>query len=452
MDSKFNITKLRKMKNTTIFIICLCIFIVSCKETNVDNTSDQLVTQEDVLANISLSDDSGDRIPILAWNGIDRFSSESMYKDLADAGFTINLPLDLITPDAEKAKLLFSALDKAAAANLKQIIGAAWLDYLSEQEVARLKAHRGLAGYYFGDEPTTYDELTSLKTWVDRVKLIDNEHLLYINLAGCDCRSANWAPELIGCTEHEPSPCARFVKTVADDIDIPMISFDRYPVILDTITFQPKLMPDWFYTLKIMAREAKRTNKELWAFASSTEITNAGTYNPVPTMNGLRLQMYTNLAYGTQTLQYYTYKHVRSHGKAPLAADGSKTISYYMIKKMNEELIALSPVFFRSKVNWVAHTGIIPYGATELDKSKLPKIFNSLDIKGGSGALVSLIEKGEDNFLVVVNHDIHGTVSVKATGSENLYRINKKGEPVMLGDNTQQLEPGDLCIYFWKKQ
>lgn len=441
------------MKKILISLVTICLLAGSCKG-SVDTPEDTIGNEEDVLADVSLSDNSGKQIPILAWGGIDRHSSASMYQDLADAGFTINYPYDLSTePDASRANLLFPALDKAAAAGVKQLIGAAWLDYLSPQDVERLKAHPGLAGYWFYDEPTKYEQIETLKAWVDRVKLIDNEHLLYINLAGCDCRGANWAPELVGCTGSEPSPCARFVKTFADEVDIPMISVDRYTVNIDPITKQRRLMPGWYYTLELMRREAERTGKDLWSFALSTEHSVSGITYPIPTMSDLRLQMYSNLAYGAQTLQYYTYIHRPwdGYGQAPLAEDGSKTSTYYLIQEMNKELIALSPVFLDAKVKWVAHTGVVPDGTEELDKSKLPPVFKSLDITGGSGALVSFLEKGEDNFLVVVNHDVSGTVSVKATGSGDLFRVNKQGKPVLLGNNAQALAPGDVCIYFWKK-
>jgi hypothetical protein len=441
------------MKNKWIILGLLSFSLSYCSSTD-DGVQPEIIEEVDIPANVKLADQSGEKIPILAWGGIDRHSSVRMYKDMAEAGFTINLGLDLTaTPTKENIHSLFAALDRANEADIKQMVGASWLDFLSGEDLTRLTSHPALAGYYFMDEPVTYEWLDSLDRWVDRVRKIDDKHFGYINLAGADCRGSNWAPELIGCTGEEPSPYTNFVKRYAE-IDIPMISVDRYPVVIDPTTRRRTIFPGFYYTLERTSSEARRTGKELWAFAMSLELTlSSGIIYPVPTVNDLRLQMYSNLAYGTQVLQYYRYTPTSvgtSQGLAPLNADGTKTALWYLLKEMNQEFQALSPVFLNSTVNWVAHTGEIPDGCIELDKSKLPSIFKSLEITEGNGALVSYIEKGEDNFLVVVNHDIVGDIKVKATGNGNLYRLNREAAPVELGNNPRLLTPGDICVFFWK--
>jgi hypothetical protein len=442
------------MKKIWIIICVLSLSFFNGSSSNGKNVEKKTEEKEIPAKKIQLSDQSGDKIPILAWGGIDRHSSVRMYKDMAEAGFTINLGLDLTaTPTKENIHSLFAALDRANEADIKQMVGASWLDFLSGEDLTRLTSHPALAGYYFMDEPVTYEWLDSLDRWVDRVRKIDDKHFGYINLAGADCRGSNWAPELIGCTGEEPSPYTRFVKRYAE-IDIPMISVDRYPVVVDTVTQQRKLFPGWYYTLERTSSEARRTGKDLWAFALSTQLfLPNGIIYPIPTVDDLRLQMYSNLAYGAQVLQYYTYVPSGNSavwGQPPLTSEGLKTSTWYLLQEMNREFQALAPVFLRAKVNWIAHTGEIPDGCVELDKSKLPSIFKSLEITEGNGALVSYIEKGEDNFLVVVNHDIVGDIKVKATGNGNLYRLNREAAPVELGNNPRLLTPGDICVFFWK--
>lgn len=440
------------MRKIGIIFGLVSLLLTNCSSSN-DEKLPEIVEKDIPAKNIQLSDQSGEKIPILAWGGIQRHSSVSMYKDMSDAGFTINYGYDLAAkPTMENIPHLFTALDRANEASMKQMVGALWLDFLNEQDLKRLKTHPALAGYFFRDEPTTYEWLDSLSRWVDHVQKIDNEHFCYINLAGCDCRGANWAPELVGCTDVEPSPCANFVKTYADNINTPMISVDRYTVNIDATSGQRRLMPGWYYTLELMSREARRTGKDLWAFALSTQHSVSGITYPIPTVNDLRIQMYSNLAYGAQVLQYFTYipSTTEGFGQAPLATDGSKTSTWYLLQEMNREFQALAPVFLGAKVNWIAHTGEIPDGCTELDKSQLPKIFKDLIITEGSGALVSFLEKGEDNFLVIVNHDINENVKVKAIGNGNLYRLNRQAEPQELGQHARLLTPGDICVFFWK--
>ena len=442
------------MKKIWIIICVLSLSFFNGSSSNGKNVEKKTEEKEIPAKKIQLSDQSGDKIPILAWGGINRSGTVDMYKDMADAGFTINYADDLSTkPAADNIPHLFTALDRADEANLKQMVGASWLDFLNDQDLRRLKSHPALAGYFFKDEPTTYEWLDSLNRWVDRVRKIDSEHFGYINLAGADCRGSNWAPELIGCTGKEPSPYTRFVKRYAE-IDIPMISVDRYPVVVDTVTQQRKLFPGWYYTLERTSSEARRTGKDLWAFALSTQLfLPNGIIYPIPTVDDLRLQMYSNLAYGAQVLQYYTYVPSGNSavwGQPPLTSEGLKTSTWYLLQEMNREFQALAPVFLRAKVNWIAHTGEIPDGCVELDKSQLPSVFKTLDISGGRGALVSLLEKGEDNFLVVVNHDINENIEVKATGNRNLYRLNRQAIPLKLGKSARTLTPGDICIFFWK--
>ena len=442
------------MKKVCIILSILSLSFSNCNFSDGKKVEKKTEEREIPAKKIQLSDQSGEKIPILAWGGINRSGTVNMYKDMADAGFTINYAQDLSTkPTKDNIPHLFTALDRADEANLKQMVGASWLDFLNDQDLKRLKSHPALAGYFFMDEPITYEWLDSLDRWVDRVRQIDDKHFGYINLAGADCRGSNWAPELIGCIGKEPSPYTNFVSRYAE-IDIPMVSVDRYPVVIDTVTQQRSLFPGWYYTLERTSSEARRTGKDLWAFAISTQLFLPGGINyPIPTAEDLRLQMYSNLAYGAQVLQYYTYvrsRNTKVWGQAPVTMDGVKTPSWYLLKEMNQEFQALSPVFLNSKVKWVAHTGEIPEGCVELDKSQLPSVFKTLEISGGRGALVSLLEKGEDNFLVVVNHDINENIEVKATGNRNLYRLNRQALPLKLGKNEQVLTPGDICIFFWK--
>lgn len=441
------------MKKLTLSIIFLSMLFSYCSNSK-DLQEPEIMEEEDVLAtNVQLADNSGEEIPILAWGGINRSGTVNMYKEMSEAGFTINYGYDLSgIPTTETINSLFEALDKANAANIKQIVGARWLEFLQGANLTKLKAHPAVAGYFYRDEPTTYEWIDSLSRWVDRVQKIDNSKPSYINLAGCDCRGSNWAPELIGCTVVEPSPCSKFVQTFADKVNTSMISVDRYTVNIDPVTQQRRLMPGWYYTLELMSREARRTGKDLWAFALATTHSVAGITYPIPTVNDLRLQVYSNLAYGMQVLQYFTYmpSTTEGYGQAPIAKDGSKTSTYYLIQEMNKEFQNFAPVFLNAKVNWIRHTGVVPDGCVELKKEELPTVFKSLDITGGTGALVSQIKKGEDNFLVVVNHDINEKVKVKATGTNGLYRLNREAKPVELGKKTIELTPGDMCVYFWK--
>jgi hypothetical protein len=348
-------------------------------------------------------------------------------------------------------------LDVTATGKMKTLVGDDVFKYLSAEEIDRLKVHPGLFGYFIKDEPRSVTVFPDLKERIQKVETFDKEHPCYINLAPGmyrpDKTPDSWAPELTcGPEWEEPSPFVNFVRKFIKEVPVPILSVDFYPIRLNTDTNQRELQVRWYYTLEVMSAEAKKANKPLWAFVLSTahKMGDHPPY-PVPTRNDLRLQAYSDLAYGVQCIQYFTYAYAGNKDwEAPLTSDGTKTATYNTVKAMNEEIKALSPVFLNAEMIWAAHTGVIPEGCTELDKKTLPAVFQSLDIKGGKGALVSLMKKGDDNFLVIVNHDINEEITVQASGASALQRVKKDASVVIADNRVHTLTPGDVLIYFWK--
>jgi hypothetical protein len=203
---------------------------------------------------------------------------------------------------------------------------------------------------------------------------------------------------------------------------------------------------DFYSNLEVISAEARKSGKPMWAFALSISHYSY----PVPTISDLRLQVYSNLAYGAQCIQYFTYFPALGSDLGPVNNQGNPNPVYYVLQQMNEEIKARSKVFLNAKVQWTAHTGEIPAGCVELDKSQLPAAIHSLEISD-PGALVSLLEKGNDSFLVIVNHGLGSKITVKVSGTKELRRIKKDGSSVPV-DAGLTLAPGDALIYFWKNK
>ena len=125
-----------------------------------------------------------------------------------------------------------------------------------------------------------------MRHWADQIKAADSTHFCYLNLLpnGVD-------EQALGDTYRG------YVNRFINEVQLPLVSFDCYPVIGDQVRH------NWYENLEIIADESKKANLPFWAFALST----AHTPYPIPTMSELRLQMYSNLAYGAQVLQYFTY-------------------------------------------------------------------------------------------------------------------------------------------------
>ena len=182
----------------------------------------------------------------------------------------------------------------------------------------------------------------------------------------------------------------------------------------------------------------------MWAFAL------ASSYNelhPIPTLAALRLQQYSNLAYGAQGLEYWSYWMSEGLRCAPIDLNGRRTVVYDRIKEVNKEIQTLAGVFVGSRVMSVRHTGVvIPKGTTRL--TTLPYAIKVFETEG-SGALVSTLENGENTFFVVVNRDLTEPISIVIFGDNSLKRVLKDGTVVSAKRYDPKLEigPGDIAIY-----
>ena len=368
-------------------------------------------------------------MPILAWHGVQEQSVER-YLELKGTGITHNFT------GFSSAEELLTAMNAAHAAGIKMIASCPELAEKPEIIVERLKNHPAIAGYFLRDEPSKSD-FAELGRWAKRIQAVDNEHFCYLNLL------PNYAtPEQLGTATYR-----EHVKQFIEEVPLQLLSFDHYPIIVNE-NGERVLRGNWYENLEIFSDEARKAQRPFWAFA----LTAAHYSYPVPTLAELRLQVYSNLAYGAQGIQYFTYWMPESedYHHAPIDFDtNQRTEIYDMIKQMNEEIKNLSPVFMNARVLSTGHTGKeIPEGTRRL--GNLPGIINAFEAEGD--AVVSVLEKGDRSFLVIVNRDFKNLLPVRVAGSSDLQRILKDGTTVPAKKYTERLfvDPGDILIYSWK--
>ena len=123
----------------------------------------------------------------------------------------------------------------------------------------------------------------------------------------------------------------------------PFISYDHYGIVNNEIR------GNYYQNLEIISEEARKLGKPFWAFALSTA---HGSY-PVPNVAQLKLQMYSNLAYGAQGLQYFTYwnpgTETWNFHEAPITPEKKRSSVYDFVREVNAELQKRNFVFMRSK-------------------------------------------------------------------------------------------------------
>jgi hypothetical protein len=230
-----------------------------------------------------------------------------------------------------------------------------------------------------------------------------------------------------------------------------MLSFDHYPIRRtgdDPAT--DVVNPDFYQNLEICSAAARRANRPLQAFALLV----AHHPYPIPTIEHLRLQAYSNLAYGTQVLQYFTYwtpeSTVWNFHEAPIAVDGKRTPTYDLVKTFNAELQAVRGVFVGSAVESVGHTGdAIPAGTTRYQPTAPVKSLSTT----GEGVAASHLRKGKQRFLLLVNRDIHRptTTILEFDGSTPIQSVAKDGKlhPIKGTSHTATISPGDAVVVTW---
>ena len=118
------------------------------------------------------------------------------------------------------------------------------------------------------------------------------------------------------------------------------------------------MRPNWYQNLEVVARVSADAGIPFWAFAMVV----AHDPYPVPTVEELRLQMFSNLAYGAQTLQYFTYWHpgegtAWNFHDSPINLDGTRTVVYDRVQTVNREIHSMAHLFLGAKVLSVYHTG-----------------------------------------------------------------------------------------------
>ncbi|MEI6679861.1 MAG: hypothetical protein WCL21_14700 [Mariniphaga sp.] len=383
-----------------------------------------LICQGSISAQERITSDTP--LPIMAWAGIpDTESNSDRFNELKEMGINVNLS------NYPNAAAMQQALDLAQQAGIKMVASCPELKTDLENTVKRFMNHPALIGYFLRDEPVRKD-FADLGDWAKKITAIDSKHFCFVNLIS----SINTTKtDALGTPSY-----AEYVSTFAKEVPTKLLSFDFYPILTQGIH------ESWYDGLTIFSAEAKKLNTPFWAFAL------ASSYNelhPIPDIPALRLQLYSNLAYGAQGLEFWAYWMSQGLRCAPIGLDGRRTIVYDRIKMVNNEIQRLAGVFVGSKVVSVRHTGVvIPKGTSQL--TSLPWAIKVFETEG-SGALVSILEKGDNSFFVVVNRDLQKSMPITILGEPALKRVLKDGTVVKADvyARTTEIEPGDVAIYMF---
>jgi len=382
-------------------------------------------------------------IPILAWVGVPESETTlERFTELKASGININYS------NYSNIEAVVKALNVANQAGVKLIPFCPELKSEPEKTVKLLMKHPALFGYHIRDEPHAND-FPDLATWIKKIQAVDKQHQCYINLFPNYGKPERFFdknhPLVVGKDIYE-----EYVDTFLGEVPVTLLSFDHYPVIEENGI--RSLRSEWYQNLEIIASASKKSKLPFWAFARSV----AYGRSPVPTIEEIRLQMYSNLAYGAQGLQYFTYwtpdvNPTWDFNHAPISLEGKRTEIYDQIKEVNQTIQHLSGVFQNANLIWVSHTGKrIPRGTRRI--TRLPDPIKLLDT-GEGGAVVSLLEKQNRQFLIIVNRDFQNPMKLTMMADESVKIVLLDGSlvPSSAYAPVIEVDAGNMAIYTWEK-
>ncbi|NQV31810.1 MAG: exo-alpha-sialidase [Phycisphaeraceae bacterium] len=385
----------------------------------------------------------GPEIPRLAWGSIpEQHTSVERFKELKEAGLTHHFHYHYSSAD-EAAR----ALDAAQAAGIKVIVTCPELRTLPEDTVKRFMDHPALEAYFVGDEPHDEEGFVTAGSWADRIRAVDRSHTCYLNLMpGGKTNTVGGAP-------YET-----YLHWYATYFKPKVVSFDHYSIHVDRSNGNILVRPDWYDNLECISAFSRDIGKPFWAFALSVAHRIPSKTYAEPTIDHLRLQVYSNLAYGAQGIQYFTFWTPKTDNTnpqdgaehyytGPILPDGTRTQIYDVIKTVNEEIKNLSFVFQGSTVTWVRHVGIDSQAMVtpltdELDNTPIQAVQGL-----NGGILVAQHENQGKHYLVVVNYELtqnHLAITTRAP----VRRVLKSGATIE-AEEVLTLLPGDISIYTW---
>jgi hypothetical protein len=381
------------------------------------------------------------RLPIMTWPGPDAaFLTPEAFRLVADAGFSINMSF------LGARDLNLKALDLAGAAGLRLMVqddrvskvledASLPLDVLAAV-VKDFRRHPAFYGYFVTDEPNA-SRFKRLGAIVRRLRELDPDHPAYINLFPTYANE-----EQLGTPTYEEH-VTRYLETVQP----PFLSFDHYPVM------RSGLRPDYFRNLEIVRRMALERGLDLWAFTLATP----HAVYPPPTLGHIRLQLWSDIAYGAKALQYFTFGTPGGTdydwGSGLMSKDGRPGPAYALARQANAEIRRVEGLILKWTSVAVFHSEPVPVGTLP------PAAGGPVTRVSGAPLVIGIFSSGREHYVLLVNRDYANprTAVVRfASDVREAREIAKRDQPPAClawpADGSERtavlaFEPGDARIF-----
>ena len=344
------------------------------------------------------------------------------------SGFCRPGELDLV----QAAKLsCFVTDDRVNGYDLTEMPGEKELREKIDALVEEVRNHPAALGFFLYDEPNT-----ALMPGLSKVALMLRKAMpgswAYVNVL------PNYAtPSQLGAPNYDA-----YVQKFVDQVHPPLLSSDNYSL------FNGEMLGRFYTNLATIRHASQKAGIPFW----NVILANSHFSYMEPSDATLRLQAYSTIAYGGRGIEYFTYfsPKVGNFRLAPVDQFGHRTETWYMLRRLNDQIRTLAPWLIKLHSTGVYHSAPLPEGAAPIEKSELVKQVRATTFQSPPVApeyLIGEFRDGEGHpFLMIVNKSLRFSMRYAIylkDQNQHLVLISPyTGQPVSLVGEMNWLAPG----------
>lgn len=320
------------------------------------------------------------------WPPVWKFTNDEQYKILSESH--VNCIQNVSGTDLNTPEKNFKMLDLAAKYGMKMYVSdprVTGSDKEIEEMVETYRHHPATAGYYIRDEPDSVMLDWAIKTY-RKIASLDKDKIPHVNLF----------PDF-AVKNYEKAYVERWIEGVGKE-KLKYLSFDNYPYLR-----KGKFEKSYYNNLDIIRRAGLKYKVKTSSYLQSFGIVN--TFRR-PDENEMRLNVYSNLAYGIKNPVWFCYATPTGQGdqkfmNSVIDSLGQKTDLYKPFQQFNSEMTQLGKTLVHLDAVEVYHSGDSLWMGTK----PVPADFILKPVEPSSQIILSRFKDQNNNqqYVMVVN-------------------------------------------------
>src|ERR1700730_13109448 len=251
------------------------------------------------------------------------------------------------------------------------------------------------------------------------------------------------SPSILGTSDYDS-----YVRMLVKTIGQPFLSYDNYSLVDGE-------MLDYFYTnLEIVRRLGLETKTPFW----NCILANSHFNYMEPSDATFNLQVYSTMAYGGRGIQYFTYfaPEVGNYRLAAIDQFGNRTPTWDLLRRINNQILALAPTLIRLHSNGVYHYPDAPEQGRTLSSSTL---IRSVEMTqrymhppvAGRFLVGEFADNSNRQYFLIVNKDLKNSfqfqIQLKQEGRRLIRVSSYSGQEEPFGRELDWLAPGAGILF-----